>query len=474
MRNVVFALLVSASSLACAHSVDGETVEHASSATESADPCEGLSAVSPGHPAVFFSPFDGAEQKALCVLSSAQREVLVAQYNIRSESILSKLIELKSKGVRVRVVVDKDDAAEPYNTGDDRLEQSGIEVVRRKPDGKYAIMHLKASVVDGATVMTGSFNWNNTAALSNDENMLVFRDPELAAKYSEEVLQLLGDKPQAALGGPVSAGVEVHFTPAERTDGILVRELDKATQSIDAAVFTFTMQNVGYALQRAVKRGVRVRFITEKKQADLSDAEDKLEAAGAYVLRAANTLGAYSAMHQKYAIIDGHEVLTGATNWTASGTRYNDEDLLVIDSPELAQSYRRNFADMLWNYAGNDLGAADASLSRTEARALFRVVNDKTSYGDRTVVVGGDPALGSWDPWRGVDGNASDLFPSWAARARFAPGTRVEYKYVMLRTNGEVVWEPGPNRVLDLPTTGRNVIVSGTFGDTSRSWTPRD
>jgi hypothetical protein len=65
------------------------------------------------------------------------------------------------------------------------------------------------------------------------------------------------------------------------------------------------------------------------------------------------------------------------------------------------------------------------------------------------------------------------MFPSWSAPALLRAGTRVEYKYVTLRANGQVEWEPGSNRVLDVPATGRAQVTSGTYGNTGENWTPR-
>jgi len=445
------------------------------SASQAASPpdCSGLDQVSPGHPAVFFPPFDDAEQKALCMLDTAEHEVVIGHYNIRSQRMLDKLVELKNRGVAVLVTVDKDNAEQPYNTGDDFLDANGIPVVRHKPvAGQYSIMHLKTTVIDEEVVMTGSFNWNNTAAHANDENMLVLRDLDLARKYRDEVLEVMGQKPRSKDGGPVGTGVALHFAPEERLDYVIRNELDTAKESIDVAMFTFTLYNLSDALQKAVQRGVKVRMVVEAKQTDLSDAEDKVEAAGARVVRGANKIGAHSAMHQKYAVIDGHKVITGATNWTVSGTRYNEEDLLIIDSPELARRFRQNFADLLWNYAGEDVTAQAPELAEAAPGVFFHVVHDDTQWGDRTVVVGNHPSIGSWDAFRGVDTVTSDLYPSWSGRASFSPGDRLEYKFVTIKPWGEVQWEPGENRTLQVPASGRSIVIGGRYGDTHDNWTP--
>ena len=51
-------------------------------------------------------------------------------------------------------------------------------------DAKHAIAHNKIMVIDGQTVITGSFNFTTAAEEHNAENLLVIRSPELAAKYA--------------------------------------------------------------------------------------------------------------------------------------------------------------------------------------------------------------------------------------------------------------------------------------------------
>src|SRR5208337_1708583 len=51
-------------------------------------------------------------------------------------------------------------------------------------DAKHAIAHNKIMVIDGQTVITGSFNFTKAAEEANAENLLVIRDGGIAVKYS--------------------------------------------------------------------------------------------------------------------------------------------------------------------------------------------------------------------------------------------------------------------------------------------------
>jgi phosphatidylserine/phosphatidylglycerophosphate/cardiolipin synthase-like enzyme len=51
-------------------------------------------------------------------------------------------------------------------------------------DANHAIAHHKVIVIDGETVLTGSFNFTKAAPEKNAENLLIIRDPALAAQYT--------------------------------------------------------------------------------------------------------------------------------------------------------------------------------------------------------------------------------------------------------------------------------------------------
>jgi len=50
-------------------------------------------------------------------------------------------------------------------------------------DAKHAIAHNKIMVIDGETVITGSFNFTKQAENANAGNLLVIRDATLAEQY---------------------------------------------------------------------------------------------------------------------------------------------------------------------------------------------------------------------------------------------------------------------------------------------------
>ena len=47
-------------------------------------------------------------------------------------------------------------------------------------------MHHKFMIIDGRTVMTGSYNWTRSAETRNEENLISVDDPQLAIRFTEE------------------------------------------------------------------------------------------------------------------------------------------------------------------------------------------------------------------------------------------------------------------------------------------------
>jgi len=73
-----------------------------------------------------------------------------------------------------------------------------------------------------------------------------------------------------------------------------------------------------------------------------------------------------------------------------------------------------------------------------------------TAWGQHVVVVGDAPALGGWDVTRALE-LSPQPYPSWRGRVVLPPGGTVRFKLVKLDGGGNVVWEAGGDRVLDVP-----------------------
>ena len=112
--------------------------------------------------------------------ATAKASVLAQAYSFTSAPIAKALLHAHKRGVQVQVILDKSQKTEKYSEAD-FLVNVGIPV---QIDAKHAIAHNKIMIIDGQTVVTGSFNFTTAAEKHNAENLLVIGSAELAAKYA--------------------------------------------------------------------------------------------------------------------------------------------------------------------------------------------------------------------------------------------------------------------------------------------------
>jgi hypothetical protein len=282
---------------------------------------------------------------------------------------------------------------------------------------------------------------------------MVFDSPDLAAIVDAELDELVaGVKAprQGDSGGPV----ELYFSPEDRLDLVTVDAIDAATDHIFVAVFSLRLDALIDALIRAHQRGVAVAVITDRKQSATTASDERLRDAGITVIEALNATTPYTAMHQKFMVVDGDTTLVGSYNWSYTATFSSYEDLAVIaGDSEVAAAFAGEFG-RLWAAYAPDIDNPQAGSVAIEVAAFC----DGTAYGDTLVVVGDLEELGGWDPQRGIRLSGAE-WPTWHGTALLRAGTRFEYKLVILRGDGGVDWESGANRVGFAPTDPAEELV---------------
>ncbi len=124
-------------------------------------------------------------------------------------------------------------------------------------------------------------------------------------------------------------------------DAELAAAIDEARFSVDVAVYHLNLWSLRDALISAHQRGVTVRIVTESDNMDDEEIQELIEAGIQVVSDRRESL-----MHNKFVIIDEHEVWTGSMNFTVNGAYKNDNNLTKIRSSRLAENYITEFEEM--------------------------------------------------------------------------------------------------------------------------------
>jgi phosphatidylserine/phosphatidylglycerophosphate/cardiolipin synthase-like enzyme len=279
-------------------------------------------------------------------IDAARVSVDLAAFDFDLTEMTDALLRARSRGVNVRLVVDSENLDTPEVAAEmGRLERAGVPV---RFDRREPFMHDKIVIVDGATVWTGSWNVTANDTYRNNNNMIRIASKRLAADYTREFEQLFGGRFGTAKtsGTPypqvrvAQARVAAFFSPEDGVAKQVLKRLQNAKHTVRFMAFSYTAADIVDAMIARSRAGVAVSGVVEAQNATGSRAAyGPLRDAGLDVLLDGNCY----ILHHKVIVIDERTVITGSYNFTASAERDNDENLVIVDDPDLARAFLDEF-----------------------------------------------------------------------------------------------------------------------------------
>ena len=160
-----------------------------------------------------------------------------------------------------------------------------------------------------------------------------------------------------------SGTIRVYFTRPDQgpQPGDIAHALagyvDATGQTLDVCAFELDNRVVTDAILRAVRRGVRVRLVTETNYVEETGVRE-LRAAGVPVVDDRRD-GAL--MHNKFLVFDRKAVWTGSMNLTENCAYKNDNHGIYVEDAKLAENYATKFA---WMFEQRKFGPAPSKFDR--------------------------------------------------------------------------------------------------------------
>lgn len=294
-------------------------------------------------------PFDdviegGIDTVMVELIDSAQSSIDIVMFEFSLQSVADALIRAHERGVQVRIVYDDEHTEE-----DPQIEEVLEAGIPGTPDERSAFMHNKFMVIDQRIVWMGSTNFTINDVYRNNNNSIAFVSPELAANYTNEFEEMFGGEfgptspantpyPSVQVGGIL---VENYFSPDDGAEQALINLVAQAQQSIHIMIFSYTYDAIGDAVLERFNAGVEVAAIFEGRGANTEYSECPRMLAEGMDARVDSNPRTF---HHKVIIVDGQIVATGSFNFSENATNSNDENLVIIHSPEIAQLYEEEFA----------------------------------------------------------------------------------------------------------------------------------
>ncbi|MBQ6479899.1 MAG: hypothetical protein IJI45_02160 [Anaerolineaceae bacterium] len=283
-------------------------------------------------------------------IKGAKNTIDLATYNYTDTKTAQALIDAVHRGVKVRMVIDEDN----YNKKVvNQLHDGGVKIISAKSDG---LMHAKYIIVDGKIVISGSANMT-LASFSYDNNFMIrLESPDAAkvftAEFEEMYLDLIfgenSPKTKAAPSIKLNDGTTVYirFSPDDGIDDMIESLIQAANNSVYMLAYSFASRDIAERLRAADDDGLDVIVICEDSKAytDGGGQCGPLSEAGVQVY-----VDGYpdNLMHEKVIILDDSVVIAGSYNFTRSADKRNDEQVLVIQSKDIAKLFLAEFDKIL-------------------------------------------------------------------------------------------------------------------------------
>lgn len=154
-----------------------------------------------------------------------------------------------------------------------------------------------------------------------------------------------GKSRQEVFDSPIPVQTQVNALCAfnEECEGVVLQNIEQSRESIWIAAYAFTRTRIAAALVAAHRRGVRVEMKMDVNQAEFEGAQKLIEwlRSEGIPVTLIRTAGEFSAMHNKFMVFDLSRVVTGSYNFTTVAQVSNWENLVWLDSADMAEQYKQ-------------------------------------------------------------------------------------------------------------------------------------
>lgn len=321
----------------------------------------GLSRAMPGWVDIYFTDLTRADSQnesildpqaaLLAAINAARLSVDIAIYDLDLPKIRQALMDAQRRGVAVRLVTESDNL---QHTEPQALKTAGVAL---RGDDAPGLMHNKFVIIDRQEVWTGSMNLTYSGLYRDNNNLVRVRSPELAQDYLAEFEEMFlrdcfGAEPATSDACSITPHprltlddtiLEVYFSPDDGVAARLMELINGAQQSIFFLAYTFTAEDIAGAMLERVRVGVKVAGVFEGSQVPSGPGVDSV-----YGLMRTTGLnvrldGNPGNMHHKVIILDGKTAITGSYNFSRNAETRNDENVLILNNPQIAAAYLAEF-----------------------------------------------------------------------------------------------------------------------------------
>ena len=289
------------------------------------------------------------EGRLIDKINAAKTSIHIVSFEFDLTPVAEALIKAKQRGVDVRWVTDDESGLgadeDPGRGQFAMLQKAGIEV---RSDDRSALMHNKFWIFDNQIAWTGSTNITESGVFEQNNNTIVIHSAEVAAIYEREFAEMWDGK-----FGPKSPStvdqqsvvvngtpIQIYFSPEDKVLDHMIPVVSSANSSIRFMAFSFTDFPLAKAMLDRASAGVDVAGVFEKVGSDTESSELRTFFCAKVPARQD---GNPRFLHDKVIIVDNRFVISGSFNFSSNATENNDENVIIVDNPQIANLYTQEF-----------------------------------------------------------------------------------------------------------------------------------
>ena len=286
----------------------------------------------------------GVDGPLIEAIDAARLSVDVAAYSLSLNSVRNALLRAHDRGATVRVVMESEnmDRSDPQI-----LIEEGVPVIGDNRDG---LMHDKFVIIDRAEVWLGSMNFTDGGAYDDNNNLIRIHSTKIAENYIKEFEEMFVDdkfgeevvpetpNPTITIDG---TRIDNYFSPDDGVLTALVPVLQGAQESIYFLAYSFTSNQLGDIVRQKAEADVTVAGVMDDEQVRSNQGTeyDPFRQADLDV----RIDGIDGLMHHKVFIVDEQIVVLGSYNFSQNAEERNDETLMIIYDPLIAEQFMFEF-----------------------------------------------------------------------------------------------------------------------------------
>lgn len=289
-------------------------------------------------------------------INGAKKRLFIAVQELDCKPIAEAIIRAKQRKVLVKIVLEADYliaktalqnpfiAGGPYEPN--RVLHAAILRAKIKVNADFNphIFHQKFIIRDSESVLTGSTNFTDTGTSVNLNHIIIIHNKDIAKIYSKEFKEIQqghfgklneGHDPRPKEIEISDIRVKTLFAPDHNPEMEIMKQIAKARNRIDFAIFTFSKSSgIDDQLVLSHNAGINIKGAMYRSQANQKwSAKDILKNAGLELYLVPKS-GQYPnkprKLHHKLMVIDEQLIIAGSFNYTGPANTTNDENILVI------------------------------------------------------------------------------------------------------------------------------------------------